>query len=206
MSLNEIYDDQVTSAVKTWQNYRFNNINIRENFNVNTTGASIGDVLQLDGTLQPTWVPYTNSGINLVENVLCSFSATTIGVTEAILPFTSVSGVNPLFTLDSGSLLIGSDCALMISCHFTSTPISASMPVFSLQKISGIISTILCNVSPYRTTVSTDTPKVSCTCLVPVKCLAGDRIIVATVGTSGSSFVSCAFDSTQSAVSVIRLN
>ncbi len=91
MSLNEIYDASVGGSANAWRDIRVNDLNIANNLNINTTGATFGDVLELDASLEPIWVPYSGTSAVLADSCIYPVNNTSI-------PFTaSTNGINLTF-------------------------------------------------------------------------------------------------------------
>lgn len=208
MSLNEIYNNPNDNSVKGWQNYRFNNLNIQNNFNIDTTGATVGDVLQLDAGLDNTWVNYSDTNSNSVDSCSVGFSNlfTLIQPNQtSLVPMASITSSGPIFNLTAQSIGITQQCSLIVMVNLTSVPIPAAMPVFQLQKITSAVSVELLNFSPYRTSSTNVSPDTTITALAPVQCLPGDLLRIYAACAVPGSTAACTFVPAESSVSVIRI-
>jgi hypothetical protein len=204
MSLNEIYDNPANNSVIPWQNYRINDLNIAKNFNIDTTGASIGDVLQLNGSLDYTWVPYSQTVTQPLEYCKAVFSTSSIPTTtETIIEVSAVAG-SPSFTTNIlGQIVVTESCSLLLFLNMTSVPTQYSLPLFSMYKRSVTGDVALIKMCPYLTT--NGIPYTSCNSIAPVQCNPGDRIEV-TGFLIGNSSQSCGVITAESNLNILRLN
>ena len=202
MSLNEIYDG--VDGHKSWQNYRINDLNIAQHFEINTTGAAAGDILQLDGSLNYAWVPYTAVSTLPLEYTKGVFSTSTLPANTAgtTINVSAVAG-SPSFTTSSGRIVVSEVASLLVFLNITSVPTASSMPLFTLVKYSTTGDVVVSRMSPYLTTAGSQ--YTSANCIAPMQVIAGDQIGV--VGyTVDPSNVSCSIITAESNINILRLN
>lgn len=206
MSLNEIYDNPQDQSVKTWQNYRFNNLNISDNFNLPTGAATPGSVLQLGAGNSITWVPFTQ----IISQPLGYASATTITSSiplnnkEQFILSNFVS--SPDFILNSNGIQCNVPYATcIITANITSTPTPTSMPVFQVSLIRNGVERVLTKMSPYRTGSSSTNIFISASGIAAVEMISGDRIVIYGQLVSTST-TACAITTTESSISIIKVS
>ena len=203
MSLNEIYHDRSDDSKKNWQNYRINDINIARDFNIDTTGASPGDILQLNGSLDYTWVPFSSIVTQPLDHCSATLSTPAVSVNGNQLQFSGLTG-SPIFSLNgSGQILVSQRCSLLVFLNITSQPNSNSMPLFVLSKYTPASDVILCEMSPYFN--GTNSVYCSCNCIVPVQCEANDRIFLAGYLIPPSN-QNCSVIIDECSIDILRLN
>ena len=60
MSLNQIQESTIYPGKRDWLNSRVDTLSIYDQLNYNSSSALTGDIMELDASLQPTWVPSTS--------------------------------------------------------------------------------------------------------------------------------------------------
>lgn len=205
MSLNEIYWNTDYESVKNWQNYRVNNLTTGVRFDIDTTGASVGDILQLNGSLENTWIPYSATVAAPLEFAVATVSTLTVPNNSTGVPiqFGSVSG-SPSFTLTgSGLVQVNENASLLLFLNMTTVPVITSLPLIALVKYSTTGNVTLCEMSPYCNGI--EDPYTSVNCIVPAQVISGDTIGVVgyTVGNSSTQF---SVVNGESSLNILRLN
>lgn len=205
MSLNEIYDDPLDRSVKTWQNYRFNNLNIKKNFNIDTTGAAPGDIYQLDGSLEGTWVPFSGTNTLPLGYAYASTSLTSVPIGSRIkLPLSSFVSSADFTLVNGGANFVDDYSSALVCLKITSVPTATSMPVFTLVKESGGVEHLIGSMSPYRGSIGSSNPFTSCSMYIPLEAVANDKIYVYAQLTT-TSITSCQIVNTEFSFNVIKL-
>lgn len=207
MSLNQIYDNPEDDSIKAWQNYRFNNLNIQGNFSVDAPGANPGDILQLNGALNPTWVPFATTNVNPVDFCSAGFTGSFVSIPVNVitqLPLSSISTSGPIFNLTAQSIGVTEICSAIITCVLSSNPNSATLPIFQIEKISNAVSVELINMSPYKSSSLTNL-NVTASSICPVMLNPGDLIRISATCANPSSTSPCVFVPTESSISIIRV-
>ena len=205
MSINQIYDE-TNGSVKTWQNYRYNNLNITDKFNIPAVGADPGDILVLDASLLPTWTTYSNVPTSAIKNAVGRITLSTIGtgIIPTHIPFTSLSPTNAAYSIVSGDIVVAENCSLLLFWNMSSIPTPQCMPIFQLIKKTGTNNITLLTMSPYRTQGAQDFPIVTCNTITPIQCIVGDRISIQGVLAVGS-VQTCTMTADQSSLSIMRI-
>lgn len=203
MSLNEIYDNPADNSSKSWQNYRINNLDISQNFNINTTGANVGDVLQLNASLEYTWAPYSETVFQPLEYCIGVFSTTSVPVGGSIIAFDSITG-STIFSINAqGEIVVSESCSLLLFLNMTTESKQVSLPLFTLSKYTSTTNIDLCKTCPYLSL--TTNYYVASNCIAPVQCQAGDRIVV--YGTLvGNSSQPTMIINPQCSLNILRIN
>ena len=204
MSLNEIYDNPADDSVKVWQDYRFNNLQIANNFDLDTTGANPGDILELDGTLNPIWVPFASIVSAPLDHCVGVIGTNSIptGVNGTQIVITTVAG-SPIFSITQGGITCSQDCIVLVFLNITTDPTQFSLPLIRLVKRSLGVSTTLTEMSPYLSEI--DDVYASTNCVAPAQLRAGDIIQVFGV-LIGNSSNDCALINTESNINIVRIN
>lgn len=204
MSLNEIYDNPADSSIKLWQDYRFNNLQIASNFDLDTTGASAGDILELDGSLEPIWVPFSSIVSAPLDHCVGIIGTNSIPADNngTQITVTTVAG-SPIFSISQGGIVCSEACIVLVFLNITTDPTQFSLPLISLVKKRGTVSTTLTEMSPYLSEL--DDVYVSTNCVAPVQLQAGD-VIQAFGILIGNSSNDCALINTESNINIVRIN
>lgn len=200
MSLNEIYDGD--QGHKSWQNYRINNLDIAQYFNIDTTGASVGDILELDGSLNYTWQPYSSTIVQPLDHSKVLFGTSSVTEEGNIINVTSITG-SPIFSISSGKVQVSQDVSLLLFLNITSVPSQYTLPLFQLVAYKNGAAITLCQMSPYVATGSE--PYASANCIAPVQLSAGDTIAVFGY-LVGNSSQPCSIVTAESNLNILRLN
>jgi hypothetical protein len=202
MSLNEIYDNPSDDSVKVWQDYRFNNLEISNYLDVDTQGASAGDILQLDGTLEPIWIPFANISSSPLDHCVGIIGTNSIPTNGTQITVNTVAG-SPVFSLSQGGITCSQDCIVLVFLNITTDPTQFSLPLIRLVKRSLGVSTTITEMSPYLSEI--DDVYVSTNCVAPVQLRAGDVIQVFGV-LIGNSSNACALINNESNINIVRIN
>lgn len=206
MSLNEIIDNPSDNSGKYWQDYTVNNLDISQNFNINTAGAVPGSVLQLNGSLQKTWVPFSSFTASSMEYCTATFSTASIpvGQTPSLISATGLSG-SPTFQLVGGEIQVNEAIDIIVFLNITSIPTPNVMPLITLRKVTPNSTVTTCEMSPFLTSIYNSTPYTSCNSIVPMQTHVGDKIAVLG-STVGNSSIAAQLITAESNISIIRVN
>lgn len=202
MSLNEIYDG--SEGHKSWQNYRITDLSIAGNFNIDTAGATPGDILQLNGSLDYTWVPYSATSTQPLEYAKATFGTGQVNTGGGNQLNVNAIGGSGVFTISGGRITINETASVLIFLNITSIPTQFSLPMFSLvvYDTDGVANS-LCKMCPYLTTSGNQYTSVNC--IAPAQLGPGYTISVlgALVGNSSQT---CTVITTESNINILRLN
>lgn len=206
MSLNQIYENPLDTSVKSWQNYRFNNLNISDSFNIDTTGASPGDVLEIGASNALTWVPFSSVVTQPLGYANGNTSVNSIPTDNKVLVevdnFTSSSE----YSLTSGKIKCDVVYApTMIFLNISCVPTTTSMPVFFISLIRNGVEYKIGKTSPYRISLSTNNQYVTCSCNIPIGLVLNDEIAIYGELTS-SSTTACQVIPDETNISLMKLN
>lgn len=205
MSLNEIYDNPQDQSVKTWQNYRFNNLNISDNFNIPTGTASPGSVLQIGAGNTLTWAPFNQVISQPLSYAYASTLTNSINTNNKVLFVLSGFTSSAAFSQVSNGIQCDvSYATCIISTNISSVPSTTSMPVYQVSLIRNGVERILNKMSPYRIGNST-TIDITCSGICAVEMIQNDRIVIYGQLTS-SSTTDCQVISAETSISVIKVN
>lgn len=206
MSLNEIYYNQANQAVKSWQNYRFNNLNISDSFNINTTGAGVGDVLTIGAGNTLTWTPFSSVVTEPLGYATGNTSVGSITLNNKVLLNVNNYSSSSEYSLVSGKIKCDAIYApTMVFLNISCVPSTTSMPVFFLSLIRNGVEYKIGKTSPYRISLSTNTQYVTCSCNIPIDLILNDELAIYGELTN-SSTTNCQVITDETSISLMKLN
>jgi hypothetical protein len=206
MSLNQIYENPLDTSVKSWQNYRFNNLNISDSFNIDTTGANPGDVLEIGAANALTWVPFSSTVSEPLGYATGNTSANSITINNKVLLEINNYSSSSEYSLVSGKIKCDAIYApTMVFLNISCVPTTTSMPIFFLSLIRNGVEYKIGKTSPYRISLSTNTQYVTCSCNIPIDLILNDELAIYGELTS-SSTTNCQVITDETSISLMKLN
>ncbi len=205
MSLNEIYYNPADQAVKSWQNYRFNNLNISESFDIDTTGAVPGDILEIGPGNTYTWIPYSSTVSQPLGYANGNTSVDVVDLNNKVLLSINNFNSSADYSLVSGKIRCAAVYApTLVFLNISCIPTTTSMPVFFLSLIRNGVEYKIGKTSPYRISLSTNNQYVTCSCNIPIDLIINDEIAIYGELTS-SSTTTCQVITDETSISLVKL-